>query len=60
MGLFVKPEGNNDKERECGCCIKIEDCFVLIMCGEVDVDSVKNSLETFVELKANANLASQE
>ncbi len=56
MGLFVKPE----KERECGCCINIEDSFVLIICGEIDVDSLKNSLKTFVEVKGNAKLTDQE
>ncbi|MFA4885188.1 MAG: hypothetical protein WC601_05365 [Desulfotomaculaceae bacterium] len=60
MGLFVKPEGNHDKERECGCCIKIEDSFVLIICGEIDVDSLRNSLKTFVEVKGNAKLTGQE
>ncbi len=55
MGLFVKPESNN-KERECGCCINIEDSFVLIICGEIDVDSLKNSLKTFVEVKGNTKL----
>jgi Holliday junction resolvase-like predicted endonuclease len=56
MGILVKPE----KERECGCCINIEDCFVLIICGEIDVDSLKNSLKTFVEVKGNAKSADQE
>ncbi len=60
MGLFVKPNGNTNKERECGCCIEIEDSFVLIICGEIDVDSLRNSLKTFVEIKANAKLESQE
>ncbi len=57
---FVKPGCNTDKERECGCCIEIEDSFVLIICGEIDVDSLRNSLKTFVEIKANAKLESQE
>lgn len=62
MGLSVNPESKNEneKEKECGCCIKIEDSFVCIICGEVDVDSLEKSLKTFVEVKANANLAEQE
>lgn len=60
MPLFEKPGCNNDKERECGCCIEIKDSFVLIICGEIDVDSLKSALKTFVEVKGNAKLAVQE
>ena len=58
MAPFVKP-GCTEKERECGCCIEIEDSFVLIICGEIDVDNLKNALKTFVEVKGNAKLAEQ-
>jgi len=60
MGLFEKPESNNAQRKECGCCINIEDSFVLIICGEIDVDNLKNSLKTFVEVKGNAKLGGQE
>jgi hypothetical protein len=60
MGLFVKPDTNNVQERECGCCIKIEDSFVLIICGEIDINNLKSALKTFVEVKGNATLEGQE
>jgi hypothetical protein len=57
MGPFNKSDNN---ERECGCCIEIEDSFVLIICGEIDVDNLKNALKTFVEVKGNGKMEIQE
>ncbi|HOV80092.1 MAG TPA: hypothetical protein PK728_08265 [Bacillota bacterium] len=47
-------------EKECNCCIKIEDSFVLIVCGELDVDNLKKSFKTFIEVKDNSKVLTQE
>ncbi|MCG9967112.1 hypothetical protein L9W92_03470 [Pelotomaculum terephthalicicum JT] len=42
-----------EKEKECNCCIEIEDSIVLIICGEVDIDRLRESLQTALEVKGN-------
>lgn len=32
-------------EKECNCCIEIEDSIVLIICGEIDIDRLKDTLK---------------
>ena len=52
MGMFVKPgSGSNARERECGCCIEVEDSLVLILCGEIDVDNLREALNAYVKAK---------
>jgi len=43
------------KEKECNCCIEIKDSIVVIICGEVDFDRLKDSLDTFVGEKGKEN-----
>ena len=40
-----------DKERECNCCIEIEESIVVILCGDVEIDKFRNTLDTAIELK---------
>jgi uncharacterized protein YunC (DUF1805 family) len=47
------------KENECNCCIEIEDSIVVIICGEVDVDRLKETLNTVAEVKGNKVFATQ-
>jgi hypothetical protein len=44
-----KRRGKEEKERECGCCIDIEDSIVIIICGEVDIDSLPQAIESTLE-----------
>ncbi len=53
MGMFVKP-GSGSKERECSCCIEVEESLVLIFCGEIDVDNLREALNAFVQAKNSA------
>jgi hypothetical protein len=38
-------------EKECNCCIKIEDSVCIILTGDVDIDKVKDSLGALLEVK---------
>ena len=40
-----------DKERKCNCCIEIEESIVVILCGDIERDKFKKTLETAVEVK---------
>lgn len=55
MGMVDEKE----KEKECNCCIKIEDSIVVIICGEIEIDKLKNCLKTVAEVKGNKILASE-
>ncbi len=52
--------GKNECEKECNCRIEIEESLVVIICGEVDVDKVKNCLQAYEEVKGSKKPASQE
>lgn len=56
MGWTNEPECNNN-ERECNCCINIEDSIVVILCGEIEIERLRSCLQTAYEAKGNANLA---
>jgi hypothetical protein len=43
---------------ECNCRIKIDNSIVIIICGDIDVDRLRDSLKTLVDLKGNAKLVS--
>jgi hypothetical protein len=45
---------NKDREKRCNCCIEIEESIVVIICGEFDIDRLKDSLKAVVEVKGNA------
>jgi len=38
-----------DREKECACCLEIEKSVVLIICGEVDIDKFRDTLNTIVD-----------
>lgn len=59
MHQWVKPDHDNKKDKECDCCIEIKDSFVLIICGEIDADKLRDSLKAFAEIKGNT-VVSQE
>lgn len=40
-----------EEEKECNCRIEIKDSIVLIICGDVDVDKLRDSLQTALEVK---------
>lgn len=44
-----KRRGKKEKDRECGCCIEIENSIVIIICGEVDIDSLPQAIESALE-----------
>jgi predicted Zn-dependent peptidase len=49
-----KDDDKKKKEKEeCHCTIKIEDSIVVLICGDVDVDKLKESLEAVNGAKAN-------
>jgi len=50
MGVFVKP-GAGCRERECACCIEVEESLVLIFCGEIDVDGLREALNAYAQAK---------
>lgn len=49
-----------DKHQENGCVIKIEDSIVIIICGEVDVDRLRESLQTVSHVKSSSKLVNHE
>lgn len=53
-------EWDKKKEEECNCCIEIEDSIVVIICGEVDIDRLKDTLNTCVKVKANKVFSSKD
>lgn len=53
MGWQNQPEITK-KERECNCCIEIDNSIVVIICGEVDIERLKNCLQTALEVKSDA------
>ncbi|MDF9409977.1 MAG: hypothetical protein A4E52_00008 [Pelotomaculum sp. PtaB.Bin013] len=42
-----------EEEKECGCRITIEDSIVIIICGEIEVERLRESLQTALEVKDN-------
>ena len=50
----------NGKEKECNCCIQIEESIVVIICGEIEIEKLKNCLKTVAEVKGNKILAGKE
>ncbi|MDS1030973.1 hypothetical protein RDV78_11085 [Bacillota bacterium LX-D] len=49
----MEHEKLKEKEKECNCCIKIEDSIVIIICGDIENDKIKNCLDTIVGEKGN-------
>lgn len=47
-------------DKECNCCIRIEDSFVIIICGEIDPKQLKDCLKTFIDVKGNTVVANNE
>lgn len=58
--VWVSGPDCNKKERECGCCLEIEDSIVVIICGEIEIERLKECLQTALEVKGNENAADQE
>ncbi|NHM26741.1 hypothetical protein G7K71_07035 [Desulfofundulus sp. TPOSR] len=52
-GKDIIKDGGKEKEKECNCCIKIEDSIVIIICGEDDIHQLCDSLKQVAELKNN-------
>ncbi len=46
-------------QNDCNCCIKVDNSFVLIICGELDPVQLKDSLKTFLEIKDNSDVVAQ-
>jgi hypothetical protein len=45
---------DDKKKKECNnCVIKIEDSIVVLVCGDVDIDKLKDSLGAFAAEKGN-------
>lgn len=51
---------HNECERECNCSIEIEDCLVVIVCGEIDINRLKNYFQAYEEVKGKKNPVGQE
>jgi hypothetical protein len=43
----------NRRDDDVACRIKIEDSFVVIVCGEMDQDKLRDSYKTYIEIKEN-------
>lgn len=55
MGWMDGAECNgNNRRRECNCRLEIKDSIVVIICGEIDIDRLRNCLQTASEVKGNA------
>jgi hypothetical protein len=56
-GAIMGSELIKKKEKdECNCCIEILDSIVILICGEVEVDDLRNSLKAAIsEMKSNKN-----
>jgi len=40
-----------EKERECNCCIEIEESIVVILCGDIEIGKLRECLGAAVEAK---------
>lgn len=40
---------DKDKDKECKCCLEIEKSIVVIICGELDIDKLKDCLKTVAD-----------
>jgi len=40
-----------EEGKECNCRIEIEDSIVVIICGEIEVERLRESLQTALEVK---------
>ncbi len=47
-------------ERECNCNIEIEESLVVIVCGEIDINRLKNYFQAYEEVKGKKNPVDQE
>lgn len=52
-GYQMRCDRDRRDREECNCCIEIDDSLVLIICGEVDVDRLNDSLRAFINVKDN-------
>lgn len=57
MDMNIDYDNNNENERNC--CIEIEDSIVVIICGEVDIDRLRETLNTVMEAKGAKVLSTQ-
>lgn len=55
--MNIDYDNNNENERNC--CIEIEDSIVVIICGEVDIDRLRETLNTVMEAKGAKVLSTQ-
>lgn len=44
-----------EKERECNCCIEIEESICVILCGDIEVERFRNTLEAAIDVKGKKN-----
>ncbi|HHY41142.1 MAG TPA: hypothetical protein GX502_07815 [Syntrophaceticus sp.] len=42
-----------DKDRECNCCIRVDDSLVVIVCGEMDAAQLRENYKTYIEINGN-------
>ena len=47
-------QNDKKKERECNCCIEIEDSICVIICGEIEVERLRSCLQTALDVKNDA------
>ncbi|MDK2888607.1 MAG: hypothetical protein PWP72_1485 [Thermoanaerobacter sp.] len=43
--------GGQDEQRECSCCLNIENSIVIIVCGEVDPGRICDNIKQIAEIK---------
>ncbi|MGI5876233.1 MAG: hypothetical protein ACOX6X_05380 [Dethiobacteria bacterium] len=39
------------RDRECGCCLTVEDSIVILLCGDLEFDRIKGCIHTAIEAK---------
>ncbi len=41
------------RDQECNCCIEVRESLVIIICRDMDESDLRNSYQTFIDLKGN-------
>ncbi|ATW25395.1 hypothetical protein [Candidatus Formimonas warabiya] len=53
---FIDKGKDDDKKKECNCCIKIEDSIVVLICGDIEIEKVKKCLDSVLEVKGSKKI----
>lgn len=46
---------DKEKEKQCNCCLEIKESIVVIICGDIEIDKLRDCLKTMSDVKVIGN-----